>query len=159
MRRSRGREDHQGLAGRRAPRAVLATFGTFPDPNREEHPATPKQPPTRVLLEQPPGGCGCGCDHTDNLSPAESTDTKERDITSETTSETATKTYAVTGMTCGHCVQAVTSELQALEGVHDVAVDLDAGGVSSVTVTSTAALEDARVESALDEAGDYHLAS
>ncbi len=105
------------------------------------------------LLEQTTGGCGC--DHTDNAPPTGPTGTKEHDMTSETT----TKTYAVTGMTCGHCVQAVTSELQALEGVRDVAVDLIAGGVSSVTVTSTAALEDAKVESALDEAGDYHLAS
>lgn len=107
------------------------------------------------LLEQKTGGCGCGCGHTDNPSPTGATDTKERDMTIETT----TKAYAVTGMTCGHCVQAVTSELQALEGVRDVAVDLVVGGLSSVTVTSTAALEDAEVESALDEAGDYHLTS
>lgn len=74
------------------------------------------------------------------------------------TNETTTRIYPVTGMTCGHCAQAVTSELQTLDGVHEVAVDLNAGGVSSVTVTSTAALEDARVESALEEAGDYQLA-
>ena len=48
-----------------------------------------------------------------------------------------TSTYAVTGMTCGHCASAVTSELKTLEGVTDVAVDLVAGGTSSVTVTST----------------------
>ncbi len=62
-------------------------------------------------------------------------------------------------MTCGQCVQAVTSELQALEGVRDVTVYLVAGGPPTVTVTSTAALKDAKVESARDEAGDYQLAS
>lgn len=73
-------------------------------------------------------------------------------------SDTTTKTYPVTGMTCGHCVQAVTSELQTLDGVEEVAVELDADGASSVTITSATALEDAKVESALKEAGDYQLA-
>lgn len=73
-------------------------------------------------------------------------------------SDTTTKTYPVTGMTCGHCVQAVTSELQTLDGVQEVAVELDADGASSVTITSATALEDAKVESALKEAGDYQLA-
>ena len=69
-----------------------------------------------------------------------------------------TQTDPVTGMTCGHCAQAVTSELKALEGVTDVDVDLVAGGTSTVTVTSTQPLEETQVGSALDEAGDYQLA-
>ena len=68
-----------------------------------------------------------------------------------------TQTYSVTGMTCGHCAGAVTSELKALDGVSDVAVDLVAGGTSTVTVTSEAPLEEAKVAEALDEAGDYKL--
>jgi copper chaperone CopZ len=48
-----------------------------------------------------------------------------------------TSTYAVAGMTCDQCARAVTGELKTLEGVTDVAVDLVAGGTSSVTVTST----------------------
>lgn len=104
------------------------------------------------LTEQSSGGCGCGCNHSDTQRSAETT---ERDLTSER----ITKTYEVTGMTCGHCVQSVISELQTLEGVHGVEVDLDADGVSSVTVTSAAALEDAKVESALHDAGGYHFAS
>lgn len=68
------------------------------------------------------------------------------------------RTYSVTGMTCGHCVSAVTSELKELDGVADVNVELDAGGASSVIVTSRTPLDDARVAAALDEAGDYHLA-
>ncbi len=69
-----------------------------------------------------------------------------------------TQTYFVTGMTCGHCAHAVTSELKELAGVSDVAVDLVAGGTSTVTVTSDAPLDDSQVAAALDEAGDYQLA-
>ena len=69
-----------------------------------------------------------------------------------------TSTWTVTGMTCGHCASAVTSELKSLDGVSDVSVDLVAGGTSSVTVTSAQPLDRAQVAAALDEAGDYHLA-
>jgi copper chaperone CopZ len=61
-------------------------------------------------------------------------------------------------MTCDHCVHAVTSEIGALDGVTDVAVDLNAGGTSSVQVTSDEPLSDADVAAALDEAGEYQLA-
>ncbi len=70
-----------------------------------------------------------------------------------------TQTYSVTGMTCGHCVHAVTSELKAIDGVSDVDVDLVAGATSTVTVTSAAPLERDDVAAALDEAGEYQLAS
>lgn len=70
-----------------------------------------------------------------------------------------TTSYAVTGMTCGHCVGAVTGELQSLEGVSEVAVELNPSGASQVTVTSDAPLRDEQVAAALDEAGDYHLAT
>jgi copper chaperone len=69
-----------------------------------------------------------------------------------------TATYHVSGMTCGHCVSAVTAELVALEGVVAVNVQLQAGGDSTVTVTSSAPLPAEWVATALDEAGDYHLA-
>jgi copper chaperone CopZ len=69
-----------------------------------------------------------------------------------------TQTYAVTGMTCGHCGHAVTAELTALEGVSDVEVQLVPGGTSSVTVTSDRELSEAQVAAALDEAGAYELA-
>jgi copper chaperone CopZ len=62
-------------------------------------------------------------------------------------------------MTCGHCVHAVTSELKELAGVSDVSVDLVAGGTSTVTVSSEAAVSDADVAAALDEAGNYTLAT
>lgn len=69
-----------------------------------------------------------------------------------------TQTYTVTGMTCGHCEQSVTTELKTLDGVTDVHVDLLAGGVSTVTVVSQQPLDDAQVVAALVEAGDYQLA-
>ncbi|WP_341242002.1 cation transporter [uncultured Nocardioides sp.] len=97
-------------------------------------------------------GCGCGSDTGGSADTPEVTPTA---ATKETTMTTST--YAVTGMTCGHCASAVTSELKTLEGVTDVAVDLVAGGTSSVTVTSTRPLEETQVAAALDEAGDYHL--
>ena len=70
----------------------------------------------------------------------------------------STATYAVTGMTCEHCVRAVTGELKNLGGVSDVTVDLVPGGRSVVTVTSDTPLAPGEVAAALDEAGDYRLA-
>jgi copper chaperone len=69
-----------------------------------------------------------------------------------------TTTYKVTGMTCEHCANAVTTEVTALDGVSSVQVQLAPGGVSTVTVTSAAALPEAEVSEALDEAGGYQLA-
>lgn len=66
-----------------------------------------------------------------------------------------TNTYTVTGMTCAHCVQAVTGELSALPGVDDVQIDLASG---AVTVTSEAPLTEDAVRAAVDEAG-YELAN
>lgn len=66
---------------------------------------------------------------------------------------TQTSTYAVDGMTCGHCVQSVTTELSALPGVKDVIVDLNAGATSQVTVVSEEPLPADAVRTAVDEAG------
>lgn len=65
--------------------------------------------------------------------------------------------YQVSGLTCGHCVTAVTEELSALPDVTAVVVDLVADGVSTVHVTSNVPLPAADVAMALDEAGDYQL--
>ncbi|MEV0731284.1 MULTISPECIES: copper ion binding protein [Polymorphospora] len=59
-------------------------------------------------------------------------------------------TYQVKGMTCGHCVNSVSTEIGAIAGVSDVQVDLAAG---RVTVTSEAPLDLATVRAAVDEAG------
>jgi copper chaperone len=62
-------------------------------------------------------------------------------------------TINVSGMTCGHCVSAVTMELSLLPSVTEVEVDLESG---QVTITSDAALEQAQLATAIDEAG-YEL--
>jgi copper ion binding protein len=64
-----------------------------------------------------------------------------------------TSTYTVAGMTCEHCVGAVSGELAALDGVEAVQVDL---GTGAVTVTSAAPLAQEQVREAVDEAG-YEL--
>ena len=69
----------------------------------------------------------------------------------------ASATYQVSGMTCEHCVRAVTAELTGLAGVTGVRVDLVPGGMSAVTVTSEAPPDRQAVAAALDEAGDYRL--
>ncbi|SDW12260.1 CopZ family metallochaperone [Thiocapsa roseopersicina] len=38
-----------------------------------------------------------------------------------------TQTLSITGMSCGHCVRAVTSALETVAGVESVAVDLELG--------------------------------
>ena len=66
----------------------------------------------------------------------------------------STATYTVTGMTCAHCVNAVTEEVSAVPGVTTVEVDLASG---RLTVTGDAPVDDAAVAAAVDEAG-YALA-
>ncbi len=81
--------------------------------------------------------------------------TMEEGITVNDSKTTAT--YRVAGMTCAHCVGAMTSELAALPEVTAVEVELHAGGTSTVTVTGNSPLSDSDVAAALDEDGDYHL--
>jgi copper ion binding protein len=66
----------------------------------------------------------------------------------------ADKIYTVTGMTCEHCVNAVSGEIGKLDGVASVAVDLPSG---NVTVTGDG-YTDEQIRDAVDEAG-YELAS
>ena len=68
------------------------------------------------------------------------------------------QSFGVTGLTCGHCASAVTAEVSALSGVRAVAVDLVAGGVSTVRVEADHPLGAAELSGALEEAGDYRLA-
>jgi len=69
--------------------------------------------------------------------------------------------FPVTGLTCGHCVGAITNELRAVPGVTDVKIDLVAGGTSALSVTADKSITDAEVIAALEEAGDgdYELAT
>jgi len=71
----------------------------------------------------------------------------------------STQTFQVNGLTCGHCVGHVTTELKTLDGVDDVTVDLVAGGTSTVHVdlSDDQTLTDEQIVAALDEAGSYTL--
>jgi copper chaperone len=62
--------------------------------------------------------------------------------------------YTVVGMTCGHCVSAVTEEVSQVPGVTAVDVELASGGL---TVTSDSPVDDAAVRAAVEEAG-YQVA-
>lgn len=63
-------------------------------------------------------------------------------------------TYTVKGMTCDHCVRAVTDEVSKVTGVTGVEVDLASG---RVTVSSGAPVDAAAVRAAVEEAG-YEMA-
>ena len=64
-----------------------------------------------------------------------------------------TTTYTVKGMTCGHCVAAVSGEITKLPAVTNVDIELETG---AVTVTSNDSLDIDAVRAAVDEAG-YEL--
>lgn len=64
--------------------------------------------------------------------------------------------YSVQGMTCEHCVKAVTEEVSAIAGVEQAVVDLAQG---SLAVSSTQPIDFALIEAAVDEAGDYRVSA
>ncbi|MET9338864.1 heavy-metal-associated domain-containing protein [Nonomuraea sp. NPDC003727] len=65
----------------------------------------------------------------------------------------STSTFVVSGMTCGHCVGTVKSEVGKVSGVSAVDVELASG---KVTVTADGPVDEARVREAVEEAG-YEL--
>ena len=62
----------------------------------------------------------------------------------------AVATYTVSGMTCGHCVNAVRTEVGRIAGVQEVKVDLATGRLE---VTSEQPVDDEAVRAAVAEAG------
>ena len=65
-------------------------------------------------------------------------------------STTTTTTFTVTGMTCGHCVAAVTDEVSKIDNVTGVDIDLPTG---AVTVSSDGPVDSQAFAAAVDEAG------
>lgn len=61
-----------------------------------------------------------------------------------------TQTFSVVGMTCGHCVNAVTEEVTEVEGLTSVNVVLETG---TLTVTSDGPIDEAAVRAAVEAAG------
>ena len=109
----------------------------------------PRTPDVSLLPMADTGGCPCCAGDSATTIPTPAT--KEKSV--------STQTFPVTGMTCGHCVSAVSTELKEIPGVTEVNVELVAGGSSTVTVASDTPLSEEQVTAALDEAGDYQLAS
>ena len=70
--------------------------------------------------------------------------------TNERSNAMTTASYTVQGMTCSHCVVAVTSEISAIDGVTGVDVDLASGAVA---VTTSKELDRVDVRAAVEEAG------
>lgn len=62
-----------------------------------------------------------------------------------------TTQYTVSGMTCGHCVNAVTDEVQAVDGVTAVNVQLN----GAMAVEADERLPLSAIVQAVSEAGDY----
>lgn len=62
----------------------------------------------------------------------------------------ATSEYQVTGMTCGHCEMSVREEVAQLANIESIQVSAQTG---RLVVTSSAAVDDADVLAAVDEAG------
>lgn len=62
----------------------------------------------------------------------------------------ATTEYTVTGMSCGHCENAVREEVSGIDGVTGIEVSADTGGL---VVTSEQPVDDQAVIDAVDEAG------
>jgi copper chaperone CopZ len=56
-------------------------------------------------------------------------------------------------------VSSVSEELEALSGVEKIDVDLNAGGISTVTITSSEALQSSEIGEAVAEAGYLVVAS
>ena len=67
----------------------------------------------------------------------------------------STQSIAVAGMTCDHCVRAVSAEVSKIATVERVDVDLARG---SVTVVSTDAGDLSAITAAVEEAG-YEVVS
>jgi copper chaperone len=65
----------------------------------------------------------------------------------------AEKRYTVVGMTCSHCVHAVTTEVSQVPAIAGVEVDLDSG----LLLVTGADISDEAVREAVEEAG-YSLA-
>ncbi|MFJ6654274.1 heavy-metal-associated domain-containing protein [Microbacterium sp. NPDC091313] len=97
-------------------------------------------------LTAPAAGCGgdaCACGSGTPASAA-----SDRDVVAR---------LDVIGMTCEHCVRAVTDEVSAVAGVDGVDIALAPGGASTVTVRGRGPVDMAALRAAVDEAG-YSLA-
>lgn len=62
----------------------------------------------------------------------------------------STVEYAVTGMSCGHCENAVREEVGGIDGLEVVSVSAQDG---TLVISAEGPVDDAAVAAAVDEAG------
>ncbi len=117
--------------------------------------------PATQATQAIPAPCNCGPDCTCGCQDGQPcTCDSAADAGSAHTSQDAADVpagaavYRVSGMTCGHCVKAVTEEVSAIPGVTDVQVDLDS---RRLVITSEAPVDFDRLVEAVAEAGDYTI--
>ncbi|KAA0973199.1 heavy-metal-associated domain-containing protein [Paeniglutamicibacter gangotriensis] len=91
-------------------------------------------------------GCAC-CSAQEQATPGTVPRTGDAPVASE---------FLVAGMTCGHCVSSVSTELGKLDGVDEVTVALVPGGASKVSVHGTRPIPDETAGAAIRNAG-YEL--
>ena len=103
----------------------------------------------RIELGLKDAGAGCACcaapTNTEASAPAAALSASSEEV-------------LVAGMTCSHCVSSVSEELTAVAGIESVDIDLNAGGISRVTIHSASPVDPAAVKAAVEEAG-YTLAT
>lgn len=91
-------------------------------------------------------GCGCGCGH----------DEPQTKGAPDAVASATVGQYTVSGMTCAHCVKAVTEEVLAIPGVTEVTVDLESGVLK---IISAGLVDFDRIVKAVAEAGDDYTVS
>ena len=121
--------------------------------------STPAQEPQADSGSEAAASCSCGADCTCGCQDGKpctcGEPSPEAKDTSDSPAGATIGQYTVSGMTCGHCVKAITEEVSAIEGVDDVTVDLETGNLA---VTSDRPIDFDRIVEAVAEAGDYTVA-
>ena len=97
-------------------------------------------PTTLPLAETSSSGCAC-------CAP------QEKSIPAAAPAGTITTDVSVTGLTCGSCASRVSTAVGGLDGVDDVRVELVAGGTSTVSLSSSAPLQEDDIIAAIEQAG------
>jgi copper chaperone len=68
------------------------------------------------------------------------------------------KNIKVAGMTCDHCVKAITEELSKISGVTGVSIELNTDAPTPVNIVANIDISDADITAAVEEAG-YTIAA
>lgn len=97
-------------------------------------------PTTLPLAETSSSGCAC-------CAP------QEESVPAAAPAGLTTSDFSVTGLTCGSCASRVSTAVGGLEGVDNVRVSLVAGGSSTLSVSSSAPLQEDDIIAAVEQAG------